>query len=165
MKSLLAFIVIVSIACNSSSPKLSGTAAEKNVQHIVFGRYCGMCPSGCVKLFKVDPVSKRLYVDSSEKYFEDYGRTLTFPTTAAPKEQYAIAEEVISRIPDSLYLAKDEDRFGCPDCADGCGIYFEIRTAEYRKSFYIDYQTDQLEGYIKPFGEYLKKKLEDLGTR
>ncbi|HEY0066309.1 MAG TPA: hypothetical protein VGB46_03065 [Flavisolibacter sp.] len=162
------FALILLAACNSTREKSSSsnsTAAKENVQHIVFGRYCGMCPRNCATMYKVDVANDRLYIDTTDNFKNDYGKTLSFPSTPAPADKYRIAEEIVSRIPDSLFLAPNEERFGCPDCADGCGIFFEIQTPTYRKYFYIDYQTEQLEGYMKPFGEYLKKKIGEMDTR
>lgn len=168
MRYLIFFAFVLLAACNSTREKSSTsttTAAKENVQHIVFGRYCGMSPGNNATLYKVDIANDRLYIDTSNTFMNDYGKTLTFPSTPAPADQYRMAEEIVSRIPDSLFLAPNEERFGCPDCADGCGIFFEIQTPAYRKYFYIDYQTEQLEGYVKPFGEYLKRKIEEMEKR
>lgn len=165
----LTFLALVLLAaCNSTRERSSSSntaASKENVQHIVFGRYCGFCNSNCARLYKIDIANEKLFIDSSDSFKKDYGKTLSFPSTPAPASQYKALEEVVSRIPDSLFLAPNEERFGCPDCADGCGIFFEIQTPAYRKYFYIDYQTEQLEGYIKPFGEYLKKKIVELEKR
>jgi hypothetical protein len=53
-------------------------------------------------------------------------------------------------------------KFGCPDCTDGCGIYLETKFDTVIKKFYIDYQTEELPKEIRSFAEFLKRTIKQL---
>jgi hypothetical protein len=106
-----------------------------------------------------------LFVDSTDSYFHNAGK-ITANTTIRDKWKFQLAENLVHKIPLSfLKTEKREQNFGCPDCTDGCGIYFEMGDGITMKKFHIDYRTENLDTEVKQFGESVKKTLDQLSKR
>lgn len=158
-------MIVVAFACNTKTQQQSGIlqpSGKAKVDQLIFGRFCGMCPKGCAIMYQLDAVRNEMRVDTSERYFKSEGKELSFSTKPLSEKSFLTAREIMDQLPDSLLMAPDNERFGCPDCADGCGIYLRLTSGTVTKSFYIDYQTDQLSGYIKPYAELIRKKFEEV---
>jgi hypothetical protein len=142
-----------------------GQTNNKNVQHeknntqsIVFGIFCGECSHYCAIMYQYGRLGNvtTLSVDSSDSYFKNRGGQMTFGTKILDRKKFILAEEIFEHVPDSFFLTeRTSQTFGCPDCRDGCGIYFEMLQNFKVKKFYIDYQTATLEGETKKFAEFL----------
>ena len=88
---------------------------------------------------------------------------MKFGTDIHNEKKIILAKQILDSIPDFiLSTQKATERFGCPDCTDGCGIYLETKRDTAIRQFYIDYQTDQLSGQVKIFAEYLKRIISKL---
>lgn len=156
------------VACSENKPTTPPQPAEKEIaeqapafEHLVFGRFCGFCNGECAVMYKIDLKTKRLFADHTESYWKNHdSHTLQFATEIDDRSRIEAAMKIPASIPSSVLEAKSKSRFGCPDCADGCGIYFEFRKDGETKSFYIDYQTDQLDWEVKDFAGYLKSVIE-----
>ncbi|MGN6648076.1 MAG: hypothetical protein ACTHJT_16250 [Cytophaga sp.] len=135
--------------------------AGASSDYIIFGRFCGECMGECATMYKFDPVNRTLFADHSDSYWKYHSDgTMKFATTISDPAVIALVQEIPDEIPDELLHAEaGEQRFGCPDCADGCGIFFEIGKGKISRKFYIDNQTDKLEGDVKAFAEYLQEVL------
>lgn len=158
------------VACSDTKPTNHSQPAKKEIieqayefEHIIFGRFCGFCNGECAVMYKIDFKTKRLFADHTESYWKHHnGNDLQFATEIDNKSKIEAAMKIPASVPLSILEAKSKSRFGCPDCADGCGIYFEFKKDGETKSFYIDYQTDQLEGEIKDFADYLRSVIETM---
>lgn len=140
-----------SAATEGKAATSSGTAKEA-IEYIIFGKFTGRCLGGrCSPMYKFDQVNKKLSLDNSNHYSE--GAELAF-TEMLTSEQYSIAAGLVSKIPDSLFLAKEE-KFGCPNCVDQGGYYFSIKTNSKKYSFEIDTKTDAISSFLRPFAEEL----------
>jgi hypothetical protein len=139
---------------------------DTSLVYIVFGVYCGECMAhNCATMYKYTLIGNThmLLADYNDSFFKDSGTVVCSTIIQNPKKM-DIAYDIVSHIPAQLLLTtKSTDRFGCPDCTDGCGIYFELKRGQAVKKFYIDYQTSQLTGDIKIFAEYLIKAIEKIG--
>ncbi len=139
------------------------TKPDINIDQIIFGVYCGECGNHCATMYRyfLGGNQNSFSVDFTDSYFKK--TEITFDTYFNDKFHFDIGNEIISNIPDKL-LSNDKtaERFGCPDCTDGCGIYFEIMKDSKKQKFYIDYQTSELTGDIKIFAEFLKTKIAQL---
>ena len=105
-----------------------------------------------------------MFVDHTDSYWEyKNGKPFHFDTSINDKTKQSIARQILDSIPSVILAAtKPIQKFGCPDCTDGCGIYFEIKNASTIKKFYIDNQTGKLTGEIKLFAEHLKRIIDKL---
>lgn len=131
---------------------------------IIFGVYCGECMRHCATMYCYNMTgnSTNLFVDSTDSYFKNSGN-IVCNTPVTDTGKFQIASTLVQKIPASFSKqGPEEQRFGCPDCTDGCGIYFEWRQAAVTRKFYIDYNTYELDKEVKEFGELIKKSLERL---
>ncbi|HYV55853.1 MAG TPA: hypothetical protein VE933_14795, partial [Chitinophagaceae bacterium] len=147
--------------------KISNQDAKDYIDQIVFGVYCGECSSHCATMYRysMGGNQKSFSADFTDSYFNNKSE-MKFNTYLDDKFYFDIGNEIVSNIPDSLLTTnKSSQRFGCPDCTDGCGIYFEITMDNKKHEFYIDYQTSQLSGFIKNFAEFLKMKITRLRNK
>lgn len=140
---------------------------NEDIDQIIFGVYCGECSGHCATMYRynLEGNQNSFSIDSTDSFFSqenhnNNNKKMVFDTYMNDKFHFNIGTEIIANIPDTLLNSdKPSQRFGCPDCSDGCGIYFELTRNGETKRFFIDYQTSQLTGEIKVFAEFLKDKL------
>jgi hypothetical protein len=137
------------------------------VDYIIFGRFCGECYNHCATMYKFNAGgnSNTLLVDSSDSYFKDYGK-IKFDKLVNDSKRFYLAKSILKKIPSQLLTTTNlTEKFGCPDCTDGCGIYFEMKQGKRIKKFAIDYQTSVLTGEIKIFADYLKQTINKINGK
>jgi hypothetical protein len=139
----------------------------KNPDFIVFGIFCGECVGECSTMYKLDFLKNKLLVDHSDSYFKSFNETPTkFESEIQDASKLSIAKNIAGNIPDIILSSnKISEKFGCPDCSDGCGIYLELQKDTAVRKFYIDYQTTSLSGEIKHFSEYMAKAIHNIETK
>ena len=169
LKFLIAFI-FGSLFCFGQTPKKSHKAINskqtisplgKKVNYILFGIFCGECIGNCATMYKYNMVgnSKTLFFDSTDSYFKNYGNVVC-NTKITDSNKVNSIHAVVRQIPSQfLKLNFLTETYGCPDCTDGCGIYFELQQNNIVKKFYIDYRTTELPKDIKDFREILKETI------
>ena len=109
--------------------------------------------------------SNTLFVDSTDSYFKNNGKVIC-KTQINDVAKFQIVNRLVQQIPTTfLKTDKPEQTFGCPDCTDGCGIYFEVGQDTTTKKFYIDYHTSELDKEVKEFGEFIKETLVQLNKK
>ncbi len=104
----------------------------------MYGSYCGECAGTCFTVYKV--TSDSLWIESDNKFFHLLGKDSImqgFKGTGLSKEEQQKAVYVIKDIPDTL-TKLNSLTFGCPDCADQCGIFLEFKIKGVFKRFLID---------------------------
>jgi hypothetical protein len=138
---------------------------DKNiVEQIIFGEYCGECIDSCAIMYCYNIMGNQnsLFVDYTDSYFGK-NRKLKFKTPIIDKDKLAIASQIVKKIPKCLQNSeKLTETYGCPDCTDGCGIYFEIKKETGSYKYYIDTDVSVLKGEIKQFAEYLIENIQNL---
>jgi hypothetical protein len=191
MNKILIFIVLcftVFAGCNPSVPEeitfgqkqaeveevVVAEEIEKEetppVRTITFGKYCSECSGRCAVMyhfFMCGGNANTLWADYTDSFWKGKGDSLVFETQIerADTAAWNAASEIAKNIPLSLFKTTEKPlRYGCPDCTDGCGIYFEMvedtREGSKLHRFYIDYQTTMLEGEIKDFAECIKRNIK-----
>lgn len=139
------------------------TPAAAGPDTVTFGVYCGECAQHCATMFRYDWKQGTLYADFTDSFFKDSNKNVTCNTAITDAHKKDVAKRIAQSIPDTLlHKAKTGARFGCPDCADGCGIYLEIKDNNGTRKFYIDRMTDQLSGEIKKYAELILPLIDEL---
>lgn len=137
------------------------SAIKSELDYMVFGVFCGECSGHCATMYRYNMTdsTNTLWVDSTDSYFTNSGN-IQCKTPVTDPRKISLADSITQQIP-QFFLGRTlmKDTFGCPDCTDGCGIYFELGEGGTRKKFYIDYQTGNLQGPVKTFAELLKKEI------
>ena len=142
--SYIFIVLLVLEACvyHDVRPKVSG-------DYFVFGSFYGMCVGKCVHVFIIH--DRELYQVNNTAYPNKSRSISTADLTKLDQEQY----DLVKTLPDSLppqLLTESNTTIGCPDCADGGGLYIETKVNGEKRFWYLDnskYQTPQyLHGFI-----------------
>lgn len=138
---------------------------EPRIIYIVYGSFCGECVFDCAKLYRHDLIGNisTFWTDKTDSYFENSG--LKFDTRMN-QESEKISSEFISKIPASILKVKTtKNIYGCPDCNDGCGMYFEFQLAEVNSKpiiYEMDYSLADTKGDVEKLGEMIKQTIQKL---
>ena len=163
----MGLLLITLSACGQTPSRTQTKISETKREYpsyIIFGVFCGECSGHCATMYRYNMMgnSNTLFVDSTDSYFKNYGKVI-FNTQINDIAKFQTVNRLVQQIPKTfLKTDKAEQTFGCPDCTDGCGIYFEVGQDTTTKKFYIDYQTSQLDKEVKDFGEFIKETLAQL---
>ncbi|MDH7912318.1 hypothetical protein [Winogradskyella sp. SYSU M77433] len=168
-------LILTFVSCrNESNSELNKATSDKNLEvetskyrQIIFGRYCGECYENCAPMFRLimNKNKPTLTADFEDTYFNLESR-LEFNTNIIQEEKLKIANEIVEKIPEALYKWKtDKERFGCPDCTDGCGYYLEfIKKNGDLKIFDLDdfEETENIPKKVLEFTHFLAKRIDKL---
>ena len=172
-------LLLILSGCQSKSVKVSNPPADTiperaysdsllqgafEIRYLIFGKFCGMCPKNCATMYTYNMMGNvnTLFVDESDGFFK--GKIVS----GAPLnkiEFHQLAGGVFQKLPRLLIQSKEtETTFGCPDCADQCGLYVEIGGPDTRKKFRIDTNIEALEGDLKDFAGLLMNTIEKMDS-
>lgn len=167
MKPIYQLIVFVYFFAAACGPKVQQSVVPENpatvtpkegeLQSVIFGRYCGHCRSRCATMYelRVSGNSSSLFMDTTDSFKNNYN-TPTVTTPVSDSKKIDLAKNLASKIPAVLlHSAKTNERFGCPDCADQCGFYVELRQGGVTRQFYIDTRYSELEQPVRDFAMLL----------
>ena len=144
---VLAVLSILFSSCNKDEePLLLTEGNNSNADYIVFGDFYGFCAGDqCINIFKI--TSNALYENTTKEY---PSTTEFYPSTYVQlsQEKFEAVKSIYNATPSSL-LSIEEGYIGCPDCADGGGIYFEYKKGDIHKHWLIDLVDQDLPEEIK----------------
>ncbi|HEX2535902.1 MAG TPA: hypothetical protein VHK69_19305 [Chitinophagaceae bacterium] len=161
---ILGPVILLLSACSESTRNIpTAQPATDSIQQLVFGRFCGMCRGVCAPMYKVDYTRGQVFLDTTDSYFKNNG-VVRFPEAALAPDAFAKVSRLAQTLPAVLRSSSDST-FGCPDCADGCGLYLEVTSTKGTGKFRIDYQTENLEGAVKPYADSLRAVFLELYQR
>ncbi len=170
LKFIPVFLVFALSACDqtpTATTTKSSATKEESPFHIIFGKFCGQCSEHCATMYRYDMtgMSNSLFVDSTDSFFKNEGK-IVCNTPINDHAKFHIVNKLVRQIPSTFYNStKASQTFGCPDCTDGCGIYFELVRDMTTKKFYIDFHTSELDKEVKDFGELVKETLAQLNKK
>ncbi len=140
-----------------------------HVEYIIFGIYCGECEGHCATMYQFNSRegsnADTFNEDTTDSYFKNNENVLC-QTPIEDWKKIALAQNLYNQIPKLLLITNIPKLvLGCPDCTDGCGIYFEFEQKadlnnETVKKIYIDTDTTKLPAYIKPFTALIKQTIQ-----
>ena len=136
--------------------------------YILFGTYFGECAKHCAIMYRYNLKLKSnfLFVDSTDSYFSKRNTSVVFKSHLKSPTKVELARRLAACIPKQLITSnKSAERFGCPDCTDGGGIYIEFAQNARIKKFYIDYNTHELPHDIRIFAESVLTTIEEIKVR
>jgi len=170
LKFIAGLLLVALSSCGQSSNGTQTRSYETKQDYpsyIIFGVFCGECSGHCATMYRYNMIgnSNTLFVDSTDSYFRNYGKVVC-KTQLSDNAKFQIVNKLVQQIPKGfLKTNKTEQTFGCPDCTDGCGIYFELGQDTTVKKFYIDYHTSELDKVVKEFGEFVKETIVQLNKK
>ncbi len=128
---------------------------------LVFGSYAGECFGNCFDVFKID--NAKLEEDRVVDFFtQNYSFKGSF-TFSNPL--YLMYRNILNEIP-TEFISGSDKTYGCPDCADQGGFYFEVTTAEGKtKKYSVDTNnTDDQSAEIITFKNKISEIIKNLKT-
>jgi hypothetical protein len=124
--------------------------------YFVFGHYYGQCVGEqCTETFILQ--NGILYENTKDSY--PVNTVYTYENLVRlSNEKAVLATSLLSKIPASL-ADETSGYIGCPDCADGGGIYIELFTKGEKKFWHIDAVKSQLPEYLHTFVDDVKSTI------
>ena len=136
---------------------------KNRLDYFIYGSFCGECEKKCSVFYQHNMIGNMStsWADYTDSYFSKNG--LQFET-AMSREAEKIGYELVRKIPNSiLETSQPLNIIGCPDCDDGCGLYFEFKLSGAEPVVYkLEYSLNSCTGELKEFGEQLLKTLKRL---
>jgi hypothetical protein len=145
--SLLFLISFILLGCSSED-----NTALNNEDYLIFGHFYGFCVGeNCIEIFKL--TNDTLYEDSNDNYGIN-------PLNFEPLDnsKFKLAEDLMLYFPEKL-LTENEAIIGCPDCADGGGLYIEYSKNGIIKHWKIDQMKMNVPTYLHAFMDKVNEKI------
>jgi len=121
--------------------------------YLVFGHFYGMCVGeGCVETFKL--TNSGLFEDTKDDYS---GRDLNF--IKLDNEKFEQVKDLMDYFPQEL-LKENGTILGCPDCADGGGLFIQYFHNGSLKSWRIDQAKSQVPNYLHGFIDKVNHRIQ-----
>jgi hypothetical protein len=141
-------LIGILISCNNDDDSI-----EINEQNfLIFGHFYGMCfGEECVETFKL--TDKKLFEDTIDDYL---GQNLEF--VELENDKFNKVKNLVDFFPNQL-LNDNETVFGCPDCADGGGLFIQYSDNGTVKSWRIDQNKDNVPSYLHNFIDKVNGKI------
>ncbi|MFG6687226.1 hypothetical protein ACGK9U_11620 [Mariniflexile sp. HNIBRBA6329] len=144
---LILLVVIYSFGCSSKNdvPVYDG-------DYLIFGHFYGFClGESCIETFKL--TSDTLYEDTNDQYTHE---SFNFEVLAGDK--FEQVKDLADAFPTKL-LEEKEGVLGCPDCADGGGLYIEYSKNGVVKKWKIDQMKGNVPNYLHNFMDAVNEKI------
>ncbi len=111
------YILIVIVVLTSCHKDTDGIEINEQ-NYLVFGHFYGLCfGEECVETFKL--TDKKLFEDTIDDY---NGQNFEFIELG--NDKFEQVNDLVDFFPDQL-LNDNNDILGCPDCADGGGLFIQ----------------------------------------
>ncbi len=148
------------VACggsSNSSGQTSSNNATNNASNapLIFGHAYGMCKGEhCIETFKL--TESKLFEDKKDDYSHQ-----TFDFEQLNSSKHNQVKDLLNQVPNAL-LTHETGRIGCPDCADGGGIYISVVDNGQNKSWFIDNNLNNVPTELHAFVKQVRKKIKIL---
>lgn len=144
---LILLAVIFSLGCSSKND-----VPVYNGDYLIFGHFYGFClGETCIETFKL--TSDTLYEDTNDQYTHE-----SFNFEVMDDTKFEAVKDLADAFPTKL-LEEKEATFGCPDCADGGGLYIEYSRNGTVKSWRIDQIKGNVPSYLHSFMDKVNEKI------
>ena len=144
---LIGLILSITLSCQKETPEAN------NSNYLIFGQYYGMCfGETCVETFKL--TNGAVYEDQNDEYpCQNLRFTLLNYDKFDKVRDLSIPEELLN---------DPTEVFGCPDCADGGGLFIQYSDNGVTKSWRIDQDKNRVPTYLHDFIDDVNEKISML---
>jgi hypothetical protein len=155
----------VEISKIKSNQNLKSDSISPRIIYVKYGKFCGECGTNCTQMYHHFLIGNTttFWTDKTDSYFSSTGLICE---TKMNRESEKLSFDLINNIPDSILKSKTPiNSFGCPDCDDGCGLYFEFKLDEENSEpiiYKMPWDLSNTSGYTKELGEIIKKTVVSL---
>ena len=150
MKKILLILSVMGalISCNNDDESI--VLNERNF--LIFGHFYGECyGEACVETFKL--TDKNLLEDTIDDYS---GADLNFEEL--DNQKFDQVKNLVDFLPNQM-LNDNTNVFGCPDCADGGGLFIKYYKNGEVKSWRIDQIKSNVPDYLHKFIDKVNEKI------
>ncbi len=152
MKKVVLILMLAVIATSCSNDD-DGDITLNEQDFLIFGHFYGECEGEeCVETFKL--TDTQLFEDTNDNYA---GQNLDF--TELDNAIFQQVADLITFFPNDLLL-EDMDVFGCPDCADGGGLFIQYSKSGIVQSWRIDQGKENVPEYLHSFMDKVNEKID-----
>jgi hypothetical protein len=150
MKKIIFMLSLIGIISSCSNDDEKIKINEQNF--LIFGHFYGKCSGEvCVETFKL--TDKKLFEDQTDYYS---AQNLDFMELENYK--FEQVKNLVDFFPNQL-LNETETVFGCPDCADGGGLFIQYSENGNVKSWRIDQSKNNVPTYLHNFIDKINEKI------
>lgn len=150
MNKIVFILMTIGIFCSCSNDDHEMYINENN--YLVFGHFYGECVGeGCVETFKL--TNKSLFEDTMDDY---NGQNMEF--IELEPSIYEQIKNLTDFFPNQL-LNQNQTIFGCPDCADGGGLFIQYSENGNIKNWRIDQNKNNVPDYLHNFMDKVNEKI------
>ena len=144
----LGLILISVISCSSDD------GIELNeTNFLVFGHFYGECGGeGCIETFKLTGTS--LFEDTNDNYVG-----IDFNFIELTNDKFEAVKDLVDFFPNEL-LSSSETTFGCPDCADGGGLFIQYSKNGITRNWTIDQSKSNVPNFLHNFMDKVNEKIQ-----
>jgi hypothetical protein len=144
---LIGLVILLNVSCDKDDEfELNET------NYLIFGHFYGECfGEGCIEIFKL--TGDKLFEDTNDNYS---GEDLNF--IELENDEFEQVKDLANIFPEQL-LNEDKSTFGCPDCADGGGLFIQYSKNGNLKSWRIDQNKDNVPSYLHNFIDKVNEKI------
>ncbi len=144
----LGLILMSVISCSSDD------GIELNeTNFLVFGHFYGECGGeGCIETFKLTGTS--LFEDTNDNYVG-----IDFNFIKLTNEKFEAVKDLVDFFPNEL-LTSSETTFGCPDCADGGGLFIQYSKNGVIRNWSIDQSKSNVPNFLHNFMDKVNEKIQ-----
>ena len=147
------FLGLITIGVLISCDKKDDEININDQNFLIFGHFYGECfGEGCVETFKL--TNEKLFEDTIDDYS---GQNLEF--IALENDKFEQIKNLVDFIPNQL-LNQNETVFGCPDCADGGGLFIQYSENGTVKNWRIDQTKRNVPTYLHNFIDQVNEKIK-----
>lgn len=144
---VLLFLMGILISCDDDEGVILNDGS-----FLIFGHFYGEClGEGCVETFKL--TDNELLEDTLDDYS---GTNLEF--VALDNGLFERVKDLTDTFPQEL-LTENETILGCPDCADGGGLFIQYSRNGNIKSWRIDQNKENVPEYLYDFMDQVNEKI------
>lgn len=144
--SILILFAFIFSACHSDDNK------EDKGDYLIFGHFYGMCAGEeCIEIFKL--TENKLFEDSND----DYALT-NFNFHELDQVIFNQVKDLKNDFPEQL-LTNDSPIIGCPDCADGGGLFIQLSRDGKLYTWRIDQSKENVPEYLHNFMNTVNEKI------
>ncbi len=127
-------------------------ASDNDSDYLIFGHFYGFCiGEACIETFKL--TEDKLFEDTEDNYANP-----PFNFELLTNDKFEAVKDITDFFPTEL-LSETEDTFGCPDCADGGGVFIEYSKNGVVKNWRIDQMKAGIPEYLHPFIDKVNEKI------
>jgi hypothetical protein len=151
MKNIVLIITLVGllVSCNKDDDSIE----INETNFLIFGHYYGECGGErCVETFKL--TENKLFEDIVDDYLGE-----NFDFVELSDDKFEQVMDIENFFPNQL-LNNNENIIGCPDCADGGGLFIQYSENGNIKSWRIDQNKNNVPNYLHNFIDKVNEKIE-----